>query len=148
MYLWVANIFINSVYANMSIEAMEEVKRRSTQMPLLYNYAIFAIVFTIVVELLIAWITRFKNYKLVFFTNLITQLFLQYVTLNLYSNPFIDLTVIIIILEVIILIMEYKIYENKIEDISKMKIFLFSFIANFTTYVVPMLVGYYTERIV
>ena len=139
---------INKTYANMTIEAMEDVANRTAKMPQLFIYALFAMCFTIIIELLISRFMNFKHYKLVFFTNLITQLFLQTITLLLYLNPFIDLTFIIFIVEIIILIMEYKIYLNKEKDLQKNRVFLYTFVANFTTYIIPFIIGYYTERIV
>lgn len=141
-------LFTNVCYADMSLDAMEKVTERAAKMPQIYCYAFIAIIFTIIVELLIAWLMKFKHYKLVIFTNLVTQIFLQIVTIILYSDPFISLSSFIFIVEIIIMIMEYKIYANKIEDISKKKIFLYTFVANLITYALPLFIGYYTERIV
>lgn len=139
---------INKTYANMSIDAMQEVANRTAKMPQLFIYALFAMCFTIITELLIAKFLNFKHYKLVFFTNLITQLFLQTITLLLYLNPFINMTFLIFMVEIIILIMEYKIYLNKEKDLPKNRVFLYTFVANFITYIIPCIIGYYTERIV
>lgn len=90
-----------------------------------------AIIITLFFELLIAFLMKIKNYKIVFFVNLSTQFFLQASMLiiwcfwyNLYNWQLLAL------MEVTIFITEFSLYSKLIKNISQRKLLVYSAVAN------------------
>ena len=90
---------------------------------------IIPLLLTIIVEIIIALIMKFKNTKVIILTNAITNISLQF--LLIYSPLSYILT--FAILEILIFITEYLIYKKYFKDISKSKIISYTLLANLIT---------------
>jgi hypothetical protein len=93
-------------------------------------YVISAIVITIIVELIVALIMKIKAMKTIIITNIITQFILHVVTiLVLYFLGYMPY-LLCIISEIVIVLVEFLIYKSRLKKYPKLKLFLYSFIAN------------------
>lgn len=90
---------------------------------------IIPLLLTIIVEIIIALVMKFKNTKVIILTNAITNILLQF--LLIYSPLSYILT--FAILELLIFITEYLIYKKYFKDISKSKIISYTLLANLIT---------------
>ena len=87
---------------------------------------VIALVLTIAVEIIIALIMKIKNIKTIFITNLISNIILQ---LSLMFIP-ISYMITFAIMEILIIIAEYLIYNKFFNDTLKNKIIAYTLIAN------------------
>lgn len=106
------------------IDTMRVVTRASSS-KIIKTVAI-ALILTFAVEIIIALIMKIKNIKIIFITNLITNIVLQLALI------FIPLSYMITfrIMEILVVIAEYLIYRKFFKDISKNKIITYTVIAN------------------
>ncbi len=96
---------------------------------------------TVIIELLIALAFKIRRFKLIVIVNISTQLLLHiillttfYTTLYRYSDIIFKCT------EVAILFIEFLIYSLFIKDRKKPFIFLYTFIANLTTFLIGFII--------
>lgn len=84
--------------------------------------------FTVLVEFLVALFFKLKPYRYVIFINLITNLVMNMIlTMSITGNSFLWA---IVLLEIVVVLVEYFFYTKKYRDQSKGKLFAFSVIAN------------------
>ncbi|WBW96264.1 hypothetical protein [Oceanirhabdus sp. W0125-5] len=91
------------------------------------------IVFTIIIEVIIALFFRIKELKVIVWTNIATQIFIQLTfrgIINSMDNYYLNL----LFLEIVVFIIEYLNYRKNIESINEKKILLYTLIANGVTY--------------
>lgn len=138
-------IFTNSIVYALSVEASAEWSWVETRKINVINLSLIAMVITISVELIIARFMNIKNYKIIFVTNFVTQLFLHINTINCFSYNTYDYEwIIIVFLEFIIWFVEFLIYTMLIPECSKKKIFTYVMIANIVTFIAPYIILYNT----
>ena len=96
--------------------------------------------FTIVIELLLGlYLFKIKNWKIIIIANLITQIILNLVVKMFATYSPLEFLLSYIILENLIVLIEFIIYAACIKNIRKRKLFLFSFVANLSTLLLGML---------
>lgn len=138
----------NVVYANMSIEAMERSSWLAERESNVINLSLIAMVITILIELIIARFMKIKHYKIIFFTNIITQLFLHINTINLFSlNTYDRESIITIFLEFIIWFVEFLIYMMMFSECNEKKIFTYVMLANIVTFIAPYIILWNTYNL-
>lgn len=138
----------NVVYADMSIDAMERMSWIGKRESNVINLSLIAMVITISIELIIARCMNIKHYKVIFLTNLITQLFLHINTINLFSlDTFNSEPIITIFLEFIIWFVEFLIYMIMFSEYSEKKIFTYVMIANIVTFIAPYIILWNTYNL-
>ena len=96
---------------------------------------IIALIITIVIELVIAVIFKICNYKLIFITNLVTNILLQTILIILNNNYI----TVFIVGEVIVIIGELFVYLSMLKNIDKKKIILYTLVANVLTILISIL---------
>lgn len=96
---------------------------------------IIALIVTVGVELLIAYILKIKNYKIVAITNVITNLGLQVLLLALINNYLLAF----IVGELIVILTELIVYLYKFKNFTKVKITLYTLVSNAITIVITFL---------
>lgn len=94
-----------------------------------------ALIITIVVEVIIAYIFKIGNYKVIVLTNLITNLCFQALLILLSSNYLLAF----IFGEIIVIASELIIYLLKMKNLNKQKILLYTLVANIITMVCTFL---------
>jgi hypothetical protein len=106
----------------------------------IFVYAATAIITTLIIELIVALIMKIKAMKTIIITNLITQIILHIFTiLVLYLLGYLPLLVCILA-EIFIVLIEFLIYKSRLKEYSKLKLFLYSFIANFCSFGLSVLI--------
>lgn len=126
----------------------------------------FAILFTIIIELLVAKKMKIKEYSTIIKVNFLTQLLFHliyiipqtiigYSLVDLIINIFYELITLtyyvreiiaIIVIEIPIVILEYRIYKKYIKDEDKGKLFLYSLLANVASFgfsIILFIISYY-----
>lgn len=138
----------NVVYANMSIEAMERSSWLAKRESNVINLSLIAMVITTSIELIIARFMKIKHYKIIFFTNIITQLFLHINTINLFSlNTYDREPIITIFLEFIIWFVEFLIYMMMFSECNEKKIFTYVMLSNIVTFIAPYIILWNTYNL-
>ncbi len=99
------------------------------------TYKVFSLIkvilITLIVELLVAILFKIKQYNIIVFSNIFTNLILQLAIINnIYILNNIKLFVL---LEIVVCILEFLIYLKFIKNINYKKLFIYTFIANFIT---------------
>lgn len=94
-----------------------------------------ALIITIVVEVIIAYIFKIGNYKVIVLTNLVTNLCFQALLILLSSNYLLAF----IFGEIIVIASELIIYLLKMKNLNKQKILLYTLVANIITMVCTFL---------
>ena len=94
-----------------------------------------ALIITVVVEVIIAYIFKIGNYKVIVLTNLITNLCFQALLILLSSNYLLAF----IFGEIIVIASELIIYLLKMKNLNKQKILLYALVANMITMVCTFL---------
>lgn len=140
-------------YQTMNLERIyENDVNNSSVIQLLYNALhlrtllniILCIVFTIVIELLISKFFKINNKKIILKVNLLTQVFLHIITLiilvthSLFYSQYIE---ILVVLEIIIMLVEFLLYKKNIKDISAKRLIVFSIIANICSFLVTPIIN-------
>ncbi|MTI69842.1 MAG: hypothetical protein FH751_06285 [Firmicutes bacterium] len=97
---------------------------------------ILLIVFTLLIEVIVALLFRFNKWKVIIIINLITQIYLN-LALYIFDGMFIY-DYFYILIEVSIIIIEYLLYKRVVNDISNKKIFGYVLVAN----ILSFLLGY------
>ena len=107
-----------------------------------------AIIVTILVELAVAKIMKINATKVIIVVNLITQILLHaftYIVIPVIFNTIVfNIFSTVIILEILIVLIEFVIYKMKIKDQSYKKLLAYSFIANLVSFgisVVAMIIS-------
>lgn len=107
---------------------------------LLPNNFIIRCLFTIVMELLLAFLVfGINNWKVISLTNVVTQLILNLALRVFFRWSSFNFGIMYIIIEVLIVIFEFYIYFKLIKNISKRKLLIFSFTANSITFLLGLL---------
>ncbi|MGN1298677.1 MAG: hypothetical protein ACI4UE_01675 [Candidatus Scatovivens sp.] len=94
------------------------------------------LILTIIIEIIIALLMKFKNIKVIFIANVITNILLQILLINIpltYISNF-------VILEILVFIAEYLIYTKFLKDIDKSKILSYTLLANLITAILTFVI--------
>ena len=97
--------------------------------------AIMCLVITVFTELLIAYVFKVKNYKIISITNILTNLGLQVSLIQLFKNYLVTFT----IGEILVILIETSIYLIKFKNVSKLKTITYGFVANIATILISFL---------
>lgn len=105
---------------------------------------IISLVLTIIIELSISLILGIKTYndiRTIILVNICTNPIVVYIAniINLLNNNWIYILVVII-LEMIVVIVEFKLYNKYLKDYSKSK-FIFSLVNNISSYMIGVLIN-------
>ena len=98
-------------------------------------FNIYILIITLLLELFVAYVIKFKNYKHVILINIISNLLLQ--LFIFFLNNYLS---VLIIGEIIVFLIEYLYYKILIKRISTKKIFLYTLISNFITFICTFIV--------
>lgn len=85
---------------------------------------------TLGVESIVAAIFKIKPIKYVVIINLITNLIMNTIIIMIFRNYYFNYFIVVLILELIVLGVEYLFYTYKYKNISRRRLLLFTFIAN------------------
>lgn len=118
-------------YNTMEVDySKTEITKNKDTAKTIYNI-IIAIIVTVIIELLVAFILKVKNYGLIIATNIITNLGLQLLLIILTNNFICAL----ILGEIIVFICELLVYLTGFKNTTKNKIILYTLLANAITLV-------------
>lgn len=96
---------------------------------------VVALIITVIVELLIAYIFKMSNYKIIAITNVITNLGLQVLLLTLINDSFLAF----VGSELVVILTELIVYLCKFKNIKKVKTILYTLTANAITVYITMI---------
>lgn len=100
------------------------------------KYILIPLILTIIIEIIIAFLMKIKNIKVIFVANLITNILLQILLINIPLSYILKF----IILEILLFIAEYLIYTKFLKDISKSKILIYTLLANLITAILTFVI--------
>ena len=116
----------------------------------IYNYKqhillsiILCITITLIIEFILSKLFRIKNGKVVLKVNLLTQSVLHIITiiiLSVFHMTYNTYIYIIILLESIVILLEFLMYQRKFKDITTNRLICFSTIANLCSFLVSPLI--------
>ena len=112
--------------SNISIDVNEMTVQKSSSIKLIFYNILKAEIITLIVEVFIALVMKLKHLKVIILTNLCTNFILQILLMILPSSYYITFG----ILEILVIIAEYTIYQKYIKDTSNKKILTYTIIAN------------------
>ncbi|MBQ9833990.1 MAG: hypothetical protein IJO33_02225 [Bacilli bacterium] len=121
-------------YVIIDYDTMNVVNENNNYLKTIMNL-IIALILTVGFELLIAYILKIKNYKIITVTNVITNLVLQ-ILLVIFTNNYL---LSFIVGELIIILTELIVYLCNLKNITKFKIILYTLTANAITIVITFL---------
>ena len=119
------------------IEKMRDIGKEHHFLSLFLIIIIVPIVLTIIIEIIIAVFFKIKELKVIFWTNILTQILLQITfrgVIDSMNNYYLNL----LLLEMGVFLIEYLIYRKAIKSIDKKRILVYTLIANGITYVVGL----------
>lgn len=106
-----------------------------------FYYFLILIVLTVIIELLIAILFKFKSYKLIIKANILTQLILHFIlvyTFDImnYKTWYTEF----LILEVLVILIEFLIYRIFSKNYSWKKLLIYTCTANIVTFILGLLI--------
>ncbi|MCM1988893.1 hypothetical protein [Oceanirhabdus seepicola] len=121
------------------IGKMRDISKEHHFLPLVLLIILVPIVFTIIIEIIIALFFKIKELKVLFWTNILTQILLQITFRGVIDSRY-NYYFTLFLLEMGVFLIEYLIYRKTIKSINQKRILLYTLIANGITYVVGLFV--------
>lgn len=105
-----------------------------------FFYFLCLIALTVIIELLIAKLFKFKDYILIIIVNILTQLVLHYTLVSMYKIiSYKTWYMVFLLLELLVVIAEFSIYSFFSKEYSKSKLLTYTIIANIVTFIIGLL---------
>jgi hypothetical protein len=103
-------------------------------------YFLFLIVLTVILELIIAGLFKFKKYMLIIKVNILTQLILHSILVYMFDIiSYKAWFIVFLILELLVVIIEFYIYSFYSKEYNRSKLLKYTLCANFTTFIIGLL---------